>query len=155
MAVLLIWPHFHQNRTILKIWPMYKRSMTFSYFVLYLDNATSYGYHVIDFTPYNKRNDMTCITTKLKHFEFSSAWGGSHRGTIWHALLLNWSILNFPVHEGGLSAPRVVCVYFSYGIPETVGWVHYGESFYIGEIKITGGAMPCPARSWVIIPSWI
>ena len=68
---------FDRNRTILKIWPPYKRSMTFSYFVLYLDNATSYGYHVIYFfTPYNKRNNMTCITTKLKHFEFSNAWRG-------------------------------------------------------------------------------
>ena len=57
--------------------------------------------------------------------------------------------MNFPVHEGGLSAPRGVCVYFSYGIPETVEWVHHGESFYIGEIKITGGAMPCPACSQV------
>ena len=45
--------------------------------------------------------------------------------------------------------PGGVCVYFSYGIPETVGWVHHGESFYIGEIKITGGAMPCPACSQV------
>ena len=55
----------------------YKRSMTFSYFVLYLDNTTSYGYHVIYFfTPYNKRNNMTCIATKLKHFEFSNAWRG-------------------------------------------------------------------------------
>ena len=27
--------------------------------------------------PYNERNNMTCITTRLKHFEFSSAWGGS------------------------------------------------------------------------------
>ena len=53
------------------------------------------------------------------------------------------------MHEGGLSTPRGVCVYFSYGIPETVGWVHHGESFYIGEIKITGGAMPCPACSQV------
>ena len=78
VAIWLIWAYFHQNRTILKIWPLYKRSMTFSYFVLYLENAASYGYHVIDFfTPYNERNNMTCITTKLKHFEFSSAWGGS------------------------------------------------------------------------------
>ena len=99
--------------------------MTFSYFVLYIENATSYGYHVNDFfTPYNERNNMTCITTRLEHFEFSSAWGG-------------------------LSAPRGVCVYFSYGIPETVEWVNHGESFYIGEIKITGGAMPCPACSQV------
>ena len=46
---------------------------------------------------------MTCITTKLKHFEFSSAWGG-------------------------LSIPQGVS---PYGIPETVEWVHHGESFYI------------------------
>ena len=78
VAIWLIWAYFHQNRTILKIWPLYKRSMTFSYFVFYLENATSYGYHVIDFfTPYNERNNMTCITTRLKHFQFSSAWGGS------------------------------------------------------------------------------
>ena len=117
VSIWLIWAHFHQNQTILKIWPLYKRSMTFSYFVLYLDNATSYGYHVIDFfTPYNKRNNMTCITTRLKHFEFSSAWGGSQ-------------------------CPQGVSVYFSYGIPETVELVHHGESFYIGEIKIT--SEPC------------
>ena len=77
VAIRLIWAYFHRNRTILKIWPPYKRSMTFSYFVLYLDNATSYGYHVIYFfTPYNKRNNLTCITTKLKHFEFCNAWRG-------------------------------------------------------------------------------
>ena len=77
VAIHLIWAYFHRNRTILKIWPPDKRSMTFSYFVLYLDNATSYGYHVIYiFAPYNKRNNMTCITTKLKHFEFSNAWRG-------------------------------------------------------------------------------
>ena len=65
VAIHLIWAYFHRNRTILRIWPPYKRSMTFSYFVLYLDNATSYGYHVIYFfTPYNKRNNMTCVTTK-------------------------------------------------------------------------------------------
>ena len=40
-------------------------------------------------------------------------------------------------------------MFFSYGTPETVEWVHHGESFYIGEIKITGGAMPCPACSQV------
>ena len=34
--------------------PMWKRSMTFSYFVLYFDKPTSHRYHVIDFyTPYN------------------------------------------------------------------------------------------------------
>ena len=77
VAIHLIWAYFHRNRTILKIWPLYKRSMTFSYFVLYLNNATSYGYHVIYFfTPYNKRNNMTCVTNKLKHFEFSNAWRG-------------------------------------------------------------------------------
>ena len=42
-------------------------------------------------------------------------------------------------------------MYFSYGIPETVEWVHHGESFYKGEIKITGGAMPCPACSQVTV----
>ena len=43
-------------------------------FCPYLDNATSYGYHVIYFfTAYNKRNNMTYITTKLKHFEFCNA----------------------------------------------------------------------------------
>ena len=32
----------------------------------------------------------------------------------------------------GVSVPRGgVCVYFSYGIPEIVEWVHHGESFYI------------------------
>ena len=78
VVIWLIWAYFHQNRTILKIWPLYKRSMIFSYFVLYLENGASYGYRVIDFfTPYNERNNMTCITTKLKHSEFSSAWGGS------------------------------------------------------------------------------
>ena len=43
-------------------------------------------------------------------------------------------------------------MYFSYGIPETVEWVHHEESFYIhvGEVKITGGAMACPACSRVI-----
>ena len=77
VAIHLIWAYFHRNQTILKIWPPYKRSMTFSYFVLYLDNATLYGYHVIYFfIPYNKRNNMTRITTKLKHFEFSNAWRG-------------------------------------------------------------------------------
>ena len=86
--------HFNENRLILKIWPLYKRSMTFSYFVLYLNNATSYGNHVIDFfTPYNKRNNMTCITTKLKHFEFSNAWRGVP-----------------------LSSLEGVCVYFSHYI---------------------------------------
>ena len=74
------------------------------------------------------------------------------RGTIWHVLQLDWSIFNFPVHEGGLSAPKGVSVYFSYGIPETVEWVHLGESFYTGEIKITGGAIPCPACSQVNRP---
>ena len=64
---------FSSKSDHLEIWPPYKRSMTFSYFVLYLNNATSYGYHVISFfTLYNKRNNyMICITTKLKHFEFS------------------------------------------------------------------------------------
>ena len=58
---------------------LFSLKSTFSYFVLYLDNATSYGYHVVDFlTPYNKRSNMTCITTKLEHFEFSDAWRGSH-----------------------------------------------------------------------------
>ena len=67
-AIHLIWAYF---------WPPYKKSMTFSYFVLYFDSTTSYGYHVIYFfTPYNKRNNMTCITTKLKHFEFCNAWRG-------------------------------------------------------------------------------
>ena len=77
VAIHLIWAYFHRNWTILKIWPLYKRSMTFSYFVLYLNNATSYGYHVIYFfTPYNKRNNITCVTNKLKHFEFSNEWRG-------------------------------------------------------------------------------
>ena len=44
------------------------------------------------FTPYNKRNNMTCIIIKLKHFEFSSARGGLSIG------------------GGG------ICVYFSYSI---------------------------------------
>ena len=90
VAIHLIWAYFHRNRTILKIWPLYKRSMTFSYFVLYLDNATSYGYHVIFFfTPYNKRNNMTCITTKLKHFEFSNVWRGCLYNTF-HIILLEF-----------------------------------------------------------------
>ena len=79
MAIWLIWAYFHQNRTILKIWPLYKRSMTFSYFVLYLENATSYGYHVIDFfTPNNERNNMTCITTRLKPFNFPMRGGSQY-----------------------------------------------------------------------------
>lgn len=47
-------------------------------FVFYLDYATSYGYHVIDFfNPYkNKRSNMTCTTTGLKHFQFSVHEGG-------------------------------------------------------------------------------
>ena len=44
-------------------------------------------------------------------------------------------MLNFPVYEGGLCALKGICVYFSYGIPETVEWVHHGESFYVGETK--------------------
>ena len=80
VTIQLIWAYFNWNRTILKNWPLYKRSMTFSYFVLYFDNATSHRYHVIDFfTPYNKRNNMTCFTTELKHFEFSNTCRGSPR----------------------------------------------------------------------------
>ena len=53
-SVWLIWAKFHQNRMILKIWPLCKRSLTFILFSRYLDNETSYGYHVIDFfTPYD------------------------------------------------------------------------------------------------------
>ena len=97
VATQLIWAYFHRNRTILKIWPPYKRSTTFSYFALYLDNATSKIYHVIDFfTPYNKRNNMTCFTTKLKHFEFSNAWRGV-----------------------SLSSLEGVCVYFLHCISES------------------------------------
>ena len=97
--------------------------MTFSYFVLYFHNATQHRYHVIDFL---------LLTIG---------------GTIWHALQLNWSTLNCLVY-GGLSAPRGVCVYFSYGIPETIELVHHGES--IGETKTAGRAMSCPACSQVI-----
>ena len=63
VAIHLIWAYFHRNRTILKIWPPYKGQCPFLIlsFISIL-NATSYGYHVIYFfTPYNKRNNMTCI----------------------------------------------------------------------------------------------
>ena len=76
MAIQLIWAYFHWNRTNLKIWPLHKRSMTLFNMVIYLDNVSLYKYHVIDFFP-------------------------PMRGTIRHALQLNWSILNFPM--GGVS----------------------------------------------------
>ena len=47
--VWLIWAQFHQNRMILKIWPRAKGHWPLSYFPLYLDNETSYGYRVLDF----------------------------------------------------------------------------------------------------------
>ena len=73
--VQLIWAQFHQNLMILKIWPLYKRSCTLSYFPLYLDNETSYGYHVSDFF-------LLFMT----------------RGRIWDIFQPNWSILKFYPH---------------------------------------------------------
>ena len=67
-VIQLIWAQFHWNRTDLKIWPLYKRSMTFSYFDLYLKNETLYEFRVIAFfASYDPRKNLTCITTLLKH----------------------------------------------------------------------------------------
>ena len=56
--------HFRWNRTDLKIWPLYKRSMTFRYFDLYPQNEPPYEFHVIKFfAPYDLRKNLTCITT--------------------------------------------------------------------------------------------
>ena len=66
-------PQFRWNWTNLKIWPLYKRSMTFCCFGLYLENETSYGFHVIYFfAPYDLRKNLICITTKLNHFHYST-----------------------------------------------------------------------------------
>ena len=72
-VIQLIWAQFHWNRTSLKIWPLYKRSMTFTYFDLYLKNETSYEFCVIEFfAPYDQ-------------------------GRIWHALQLYQSMLTILV----------------------------------------------------------
>ena len=63
IAVQLIWAHIQWDRTILKIWPLYERSLTFSPLFLYLDNETLYGYHVTDFfTPYDKRKNLRYVS---------------------------------------------------------------------------------------------
>ena len=50
--------------TNLKIWPLYKRAMTFCYFDLYLENEALYQFHVIEFfAPYDPRKNLTCIKT--------------------------------------------------------------------------------------------
>ena len=73
-VIQLIWAQFHWNRTSLKIWPLYKRSMTFSYFDLYLKKETLYEFRVIDFfAPYDPRKNLTCITTLSKHVDYFSA----------------------------------------------------------------------------------
>ena len=55
---------FQWNQTNLKLWPLYKRSMTFSYFDRYLKNETLYEFCVIEFfAPYDPRKNLTCITT--------------------------------------------------------------------------------------------
>ena len=73
MTTWFIWAQFRWNWTNLKIWPLYKRSMTFCCFGLYLENETSYGFHVIDFfAPYDPRKNLICITTKLNHFHYST-----------------------------------------------------------------------------------
>ena len=73
MTIWSIWAKFHWNWTNLKIWPVYKRSMTFCCFGLYLENETSYGFHVIDyFAPYDPNKNLICITTKLNHFHHST-----------------------------------------------------------------------------------
>ena len=53
---------------------LYKRSMTFCCFGLYLENETSYEFHVIDiFASYDPRiKNLTCITTLLEHFQYST-----------------------------------------------------------------------------------
>ena len=73
MTTWFIWAQFRWNWTNLKIWPLYKRSMTFSCFGLYLENEASYGFHVIDFfAPYDPRKNLICITTRLNHFHYST-----------------------------------------------------------------------------------
>ena len=64
MTNQLIWAHFRWNWANLKIWPLYKRSMIFCCFDLYLENETWYEFHVIDFfAPYDPRNKFTCISS--------------------------------------------------------------------------------------------
>ena len=74
MTIWLIWDQFRWNRTNLKIWPLYKRSMTFCCFALYLENETSYEFfYVIDFfASYDQRKNLICIKTKLEHFHYST-----------------------------------------------------------------------------------
>ena len=51
-----------------------QRSMTFSYFDLYLKNETLYEFCVIEFfAPYDPRKNLTCITTLSKHVDYFSA----------------------------------------------------------------------------------
>ena len=67
-------PNSHWNRTSLKIWPLYKRSMTVSYFDLYLKNETLYEFCVIGFfARYDPRKNFTCITILSKHVDYFSA----------------------------------------------------------------------------------
>ena len=47
--------------------------MTFCCFALYLENETSYEFHVIDFfASYDQRKNLICIKTKLEHFHYST-----------------------------------------------------------------------------------
>ena len=75
VAFLLIWAYFHLNRKFDPCtkgqWPFLIRSFI---------STTQHGTDIMWLTflaPYNERNNMTCTTTKLKHFEFPSAWGRS------------------------------------------------------------------------------
>ena len=73
MTIWLIWAQFRWNWTNLKIWPLYKRSMTFFCFGLYVKNEMSYGFYVTDFyAPYDPRKNLICITTKSNHFHYST-----------------------------------------------------------------------------------
>ena len=66
MTIWLLLAHFHWNRTTLKIWPLYKRSMTFCCFYPYLENETSYEFHVIDFLLLTKLSNHFDYSTNLK-----------------------------------------------------------------------------------------
>ena len=108
MTTWFIWAQFRWNWTNLKIWPLYKRSMTFRCFGLYLENETSYGFHVIDFfAPYDPRKNLICITTKLNHFHYSTnledGWtltpcNDSLRSWFWMVSTLGMLLIVYRIH---------------------------------------------------------
>ena len=117
-VIQLIWAQFHLNWTYLKIWPLYKRSMTLSYFDLYPKNETSYEFRVIDFF-------FLLLMTQ---------------GRIWHALQPYWSMLTILV-PCSFTPPVTPCTRLIFvstlGVFIRPQWtVRYPQSFYIFTMQV-------------------